>query len=474
MESAELNESLTGVPELFATPLAESNSVLRPKSSWMSSLARAANGPKTRRKSVDDDFEGLSTMFATPPAAETRPTRSSSKPKQPGNWLSSLAIATNGPHRRTNPVEDLQGVAEMFATPPLSDKHLQEPRRSTRKRSRAVRAATAPSVSCAGEEFGFKINSTTPKSMPGLVIDASSPEPKFQKLEALDPNTSGVKTPIQTSRKPSLRSAQKQEISTVASRLPTKDIENVEALNPSKTPCLRSSDTDVLNVEMVSPIQSSRTPSLRSAKKQAISAVASPIPSNHLENVEALNPSKTPSLRNADSDALNVEMVSPIQSSRTPSLRSAKKQAICTVASPLPTKDLENVEALDLSKTPSLRNADTDTLNVEMVSPIQSSRTPSLRSAKKQEMSTVASPLPTKDLENVEALDLSKTPSLRNADTDALNVEMVSPIQSSRTPSLKSAKKQAICTVASPLPTKDLENVEALDLSKTPSLRNFR
>ena len=100
-------------------------------------------------------------------------------------------------------------------------------------------------------------------------------------------------------------------------------------------------------------------------------------------------------MRNADTDALNVEVVSPIQSSRTPSLRSVTNQVVITSASRQPL--CEGVETVDLTKTPFLGEpVEVTSLDQVLVTSIETSRTPSLRSAKKQSTGTCGmSPEPT-------------------------------------------------------------------------------
>ena len=224
------------------------------KKSWMSTLARATNGLKTRATSVED-LEGLSEMFATPPAVQIN---SNSLPKQQksNSWLSSLAKATNGPRKRGMPVEDLDGVAEMFATPTAS--------------------------------------------------------PGNQALQMTEP------------------------------------------LKSTRTPSLRSSAKDTEILEIVTPIQSSCTPSLRSGRKPAAKTAVTP--QAMLETEEVLKPKMTPSLRNSAEDAITVKVVTPVQPSRTPSLRSAKTQS-CVLTSECSDHDLEFVQPIAPSKTPSIRSS---------------------------------------------------------------------------------------------------------------------
>ena len=240
-------------------------------STWMSSLARATNGVKTRATCVED-LEGLAEMFATPPTVHVS-SKDISKQQKGSNWLSSLAKATKAPRKRGIPVEDFEGVAEMFATPPST-------------------LVVTPRNTTEGEG------------------DTSSPD------------------------EPELHMA--------------------ESLKPSKTPSLRSFGKDAEFVEIVTPIQSSRTPSLRSGNKQTIKTAVTP--EVMLEMKEVLLPQKTPSLRSSVKDAVTIQVVTPLQPSRTPSLRSAKQQS-SVFCSESPEVEMEVVQPIAPSKTPSMRSS---------------------------------------------------------------------------------------------------------------------
>ena len=232
----------------------------------MSSLARATNaGVKTRTTSRMADLQGVAELFLTPPAAQMTAEKSS---KKATNWLSCLAKVTNGPRRRGTPVEDLVGVSEMFVTPPPVN--------------------------------GM---STTPREV--NVVPAS---PEEQELHM------------------------------------------ITALKPMKTPSLRSSGKDTTAVEVVTPVQSSPKSSLLSGNNPTT-------PQAMLEIVEPLEMSKTPSLRQSAEEVISLQMAAPVQVSRTPSLRFAKKQsAVLTSACPAELQ-LEFVPPIELSKTPSVRSS---------------------------------------------------------------------------------------------------------------------
>ena len=220
----------------------------------MSSLARAANGVKTRATPMED-LQGVAEMFQTPPTAQING-ESSSKVQKTGNWLSSLAKAANGPRRRGTPVEDLVGVSEMFATPPCVN----------------------------------KLEKTSDDS----TFTESPGERELNMIAALKPSTT-----------PSLRRSEKDNAAVKVATLvhtppPQAILEIVQPLALSKTPSLRHSAQEVMSLQVVSPVQVSRTPSLRSAKKQS-SVLTNESPDLHLEfSVPPIEPSKTPSMRSSD------------------------------------------------------------------------------------------------------------------------------------------------------------------------------
>lgn len=246
---------------------------------WMRSLARATNGVKTRAIS-EEDLEGLSELFATPPAVQITRNRFPKQQKS-DNWLSSLAKATNGPRKRSVPVEDLEGVPEMFATPPSTNSASDQNERSA--------------------------------TVPRLEVKTEAASPDDQELQM------------------------------------------TESLQPTLTPSLRSSGKNAEVLKLVTPIQSSCTPSLRSGKKPATKTAVTP--SAMLNNVEeVLKPKKTPSLRNSAEDAITVFVASPVQPSRTPFLRSAKVQSR-VLSNECSDLELEFVQPIAPSKTPSMRSS---------------------------------------------------------------------------------------------------------------------
>lgn len=264
----------------------------------MSSLARATNGVKTRATSVED-LEGLSEMFATPPAVQIN-SNSFPKRQKSDNWLSSLAKATNGPRKRCMPVEDLEGVPEMFVTPPPTNAVSDQNKRSSTKSS---------------------LRSTDEKAM-AQIMNVTPRETLEVKAEAASPND--------------------------------QELHMTESLKPTRTPSLRSSAKDTEILEIVTPIRSSRTPSLRSGKKPTAKTAVTLQATLEIE--EVLKPKKTPSLRNSAEDAITVQVVTPVQPSRTPSLRSAKTQS-CVLTSECSDLELEFVEPIPPNKTPSIRSS---------------------------------------------------------------------------------------------------------------------
>ena len=273
-------------PQTKSTKLTDSQGTpsFRKRNCWMSSLARATNGVKTRAMYIEN-LEGLSEMFTTPPAVQMTNNNISGE-KHSGNWLSSLAKATFGSRKRGMPVEDLQGVPEMFATPPSANTGSDCNRRSSMK----------------------SLSSTDEEAM----------------------------------------------IMNVAPVSPDKPMLLTESLEPTKTPSLRSSGVDATQIEIVSPVNCSRTPSLRSGRKQTVKSAVTP--RAIIEVGEVLKPNKTPSLRNSAEDAVTIQVVTPVQPSRTPSLRSVTNQP-CTQNSECSGLELEIVQAIAPSRTPSMRSA---------------------------------------------------------------------------------------------------------------------
>ena len=228
----------------------------------MSSLGLALKDAKTHGAPMED-FEGVAEMFATPPAslvaAENPP-----KKQTKGNWLSSLAKVTNGPRRRVGiSTEDLAGIAEMFVTPPSVGRFT----------GSSVEKAATP-----GEQGLHSIAAVKPTNTPSL-----------RRCE--DTRDVKVATPKQNSNA-SLPSVNADGTS------PQTMLHVIEPLKLSKTPSLRHSAEEVVSLQFVTPVHLSRTPSLRSAKKQS-------------------------SIETNESPALQLDFVSPLESKQTPSFRPA-------------------------------------------------------------------------------------------------------------------------------------------------------
>lgn len=216
----------------------------------MSSLGLAVKDAKTHNAPMED-FEGVAEMFATPPtslvAAENPP-----KKQTKGNWLSSLAKVTNGPRRRVGiSTEDLTGIAEMFVTPPSVGRFT---------RSSVEKAATP------GEQGLHSIAAVKPTNTPSL-----------RRCE--DTRDVKVATPEQNSNA-SLPSVNADGTSSQAM------LHVIEPLKLSKTPSLLHSAEEVVSLQFVTPVHLSRTPSLRSAKKQS-SIVTNESPALQLDFVSA-------------------------------------------------------------------------------------------------------------------------------------------------------------------------------------------
>ena len=291
------------------------------KNTWMSSLARATNGVKTRAMSVEN-LEGLSEMFTTPPAVQMTSNNFPGE-KHLGNWLSSLAKATIGPRKRDMPVEDLQGLPEMFATPP-----------SVNAGSDCYRTTSVRPLPSTDEEAMVEIK------------DAAPFDPLRVKAEAVSPDKS--------------------------------ELHMTESLAPTKTPSLRSSEKDTSHIGIVSPIKSSCTPSLRSGKKQTSKSAVTPRAMT--EMTEVMKPNLTPSLRNSAKDTVTVQVVTPVPLSRTPSLRSTKTRP-CIQNSECSDLDLEILQPIAPSSTPSRRfSAEPKAvLRISIGNPTEDRKSPGLR-----------------------------------------------------------------------------------------------
>ena len=222
----------------------------------MSSLALAVNGSKSREVPVED-LQGVPELFQTPPVVHL-PTETSPKEKKTGNWLSSLATAAHGRRKRGSQVTDFVGIPDMFLTPPC-----------------------VPSI----------------KESKPAGDTAITGSPYFE----VPPMTEGV-APTLT---PSLRKAGKDtrnvQVATPVKTTPQQMLQVVQPSAISKTPSLRHSEDDVVSVQIVSPVQVSRTPFLRSAANQS-SVLSNQIPeTQQMRFLPSVEPSKTPSLRSSES-----------------------------------------------------------------------------------------------------------------------------------------------------------------------------
>ena len=244
--------------------------------------------------------------------------------KHSGNWLSSLAKATMGPRKHRMPVEDLQGVPEMFSTPP-----------SVNARSDCHRRTPMKSFSSTDEEAMEEIRNVAPLDTLPVKAEAVSPD-KFE-------------------------------------------LHMRDSLAPTKTPSLRSSGKDTTHIEIVPPIESSCTPSLRSETRKQTSK-SSVTPQAMIEIGEVLKPNKTPSLRNSAEDTVTVQVATPVQPSRAPSLRSAKTRP-CIQNSECSNLELEIMQPIAPSRTTSMRFS-TETkvvLRKSIGNPTEDRKSPGLR-----------------------------------------------------------------------------------------------
>ena len=212
----------------------------------MSSLGLAVKDAKTHSAPMED-FEGVAEMFATPPTPLVTAEKPAKKETK-GNWLSSLAKVTNGPRRRVGTsTEDLTGIAEMFITPPSVG-------RLTRS---SVQKAPTPGEQGLHSIAAVKVatpEQSSSASLPSVNVDGTSPQAMLQVIEPL---------------------------------------------KLSKTPSLRHSAEEVVSLQVVTPVHLSRTPSLRSAKKQS-SIVTNESPALQLDFAPPLETKQTPSFRPAD------------------------------------------------------------------------------------------------------------------------------------------------------------------------------
>ena len=288
---------------------------------WMSSLARATKGVKTRGQSVEN-LEGLSEMFTTPPAVQMISDNFPGE-KHAGNWLSGLAKATIVPRKHGMPVEDLQGVPEMCAAQPSPNAVSDCNKRTSKK-----------SLSSTDEEAMVEIRNVAPLDTLHLEAMEISPD-KFE-------------------------------------------MHMTESLAPTKTPSLKSSGKDTTHIEIVSPIKSSCTPSLRSGRNQTSKSAVTQ--RAVIETGEVLKPTKMPSLCNSAEDTLTVQVVTSIQPSRTPSLRSARS-LLCIQNSECSDLKLEIVQPIAPNRTPSMgSSAETKAvLRKSIGNPTEDRKCPGLR-----------------------------------------------------------------------------------------------
>lgn len=267
------------------------------KNWWMSSLARATNRVKTRGQSVEN-LEGLSEMFTTPPAVQMTSNNFPGE-KHAGNWLSGLAKATIISRKQGMPVEDLQGVPEMFAAQPSPNAGSDCNRRTSKK-----------SLSSTDEEAMVEIRNAAP--LERLHVEAVEVSPDKSEMH------------------------------------------KTESLEPTKTPSLKSSGKDTTHIEIVSPIKSSCTPSLRSGRNQTSKPAVTQ--RAMITTGEVLKPNNMPSLCNSAEDTLSVQVVTSVQPSRTPSLRSARN-LLCIQNSECSDVELEIVQPIAPNRTPSMRSS---------------------------------------------------------------------------------------------------------------------
>ena len=222
----------------------------------MSSLALAVNGSKSRKVPIED-FQGVPELFQTPPVAHP-PTETSPKKQKTGNWLSSLAKATHGRRKRGSQVNDFVGISDLFLTPPC-----------------------APGVKESKPTKDTAITESPYFEVPPMTEDLA---PTFT---------------------PSLRRAGKDtrnvEVATPVKTTPQQMLPVVQPLAISKTPSLRYSEEDVVSVQIVPPVQVFRTPSLRSAANQS-SVLSNQSPEKQqMQFLPSVEPNKTPSLRSTES-----------------------------------------------------------------------------------------------------------------------------------------------------------------------------
>ncbi|XP_029206378.2 uncharacterized protein LOC114970166 isoform X3 [Acropora millepora] len=226
------------------------------RSTWMSSLALAVNGSKSRKVHVED-LQGVPELFQTPPVVHL-PTETSAKKQKTGNWLSSLAKATRGRRKRGSQVTDFVGISDLFLTPPCVP---------------GVKESKPTEDKAITESPYFEVPPMTEDVAPTFT-------PSLSKA-GKDTRNVGEATPAKTT--------------------PQEKLQVVQPLAISKTPSLRYSEDDAVSVQIVSPVQVSRTPSLRSAANQS-SVLSDQSPeTQQMQFLPSVEPNKTPSLPSTES-----------------------------------------------------------------------------------------------------------------------------------------------------------------------------
>lgn len=222
----------------------------------MSSLALAVNGSKSRKVHVED-LQGVPELFQTPPVVHL-PTETSPKKQKTGNWLSSLAKATRGRRKRGSQVTDFVGISDLFLTPPCVP---------------GVKESKPTEDTAITESPYFEVPPMTEDVAPTFT-------PSLSKA-GKDTRNVGEATPAKTT--------------------PQEMLQVVQPLAISKTPSLRYSEDDAVSVQIVSPVQVSRTPSLRSAANQS-SVLSDQSPeTQQMQFLPSVEPNKTPSLPSTES-----------------------------------------------------------------------------------------------------------------------------------------------------------------------------
>jgi len=252
-------KSAQGTPQNDVNPtesLNSSRTARNRRSTWMSSLALAVNGSKSRKVPIED-LQGVPELFQTPPLAHL-PTETSPKKQKTGNWLSSLAKATRGRRKRGSQVTDFVGISDLFLTPPCVP---------------GVKESKPTEDTAITESPYFEVPPMTEDVAPTFTPSLSKAGKDSRNVEEA--------TPVKTT--------------------PQQMLQVVQPLAISKTPSLRYSEEDAVSVQIVSPVQVSRTPSLRSAANQS-SVLSDQSPeTQQMQFLPSVAPNKTPSLRSTES-----------------------------------------------------------------------------------------------------------------------------------------------------------------------------